>query len=148
MSPRLTLAAGELMGAVHRIRRLVRQRIRVEWGSTPLPEAQLELVRLLRQRPGLRVQEAAEALGVAPNTVSTLAGQLGAAGLLERQADAADRRAIHLHLTAAARARIARWRDRRQAIVVTALAELSGADREAIVAALPALGRLARRLEQ
>jgi DNA-binding MarR family transcriptional regulator len=133
---------------VHRIRRLLRQRIRAEWGSPPLPEAQLELVRVLRERPGLRVQEAADVLGVAPNTVSTLAGQLAAAGLLERQADASDRRAIHLRLTQAARARIARWRDRRQALMATALRELSEADRDAIVAALPALGRLAGRLEQ
>jgi DNA-binding MarR family transcriptional regulator len=139
--------AALLVGAVHRIRRLVRQRIRAEWGSPPLPEAQLELVRLLRERPGLRVQEAADVLRVAPNTVSTLAGQLETAGLLERRTDAADRRAIHLRLTPAARARIARWRDRRYAIVEAALSELTEADRAAIAAALPALDRLAERLE-
>lgn len=140
-------AAGALLHAVHRIRRLVRQRIRAEWGSPPLPEAQLELLRLVRERPGHRVQEAAEALGVAPNTVSTLVGQLESAGLVERRADPADRRAIRLHLTPAARARIARWRDRRQAIVGAAFAGLDEGDRQAIAAALPALDRLAELLE-
>jgi DNA-binding MarR family transcriptional regulator len=140
-------AADGLLEAVHRIRRLVRQRIRAEWGSPPLPEAQLEVVRLVKARPGLRVQEAAEALGVAPNTVSTLVRLLEAAGLLERRGDPRDRRAIRLHLTPAARARIARWRDRRQAIVAAALAGLAEPDRRAIEAALPALGRLVELLD-
>lgn len=142
------LAADRLLLAVHRIRRLVRQRIRAEWGSPPLPESQLEVVRLVRARPGLRVQEAADALGIAPNTVSTLLRQLDAAGLVERRGDPGDGRAIRLHLTPAARARIARWRDRREAIVAAALGELSPADRSAIEAALPALARLVQLLER
>lgn len=132
--------------ALLRVRRLTRQRIRGEWGSPPLPEAQLELLRLLRKQPGLRVREAAELLSVAPNTVSTLVRQLGAAGLLERQTDAADGRATRLHLTAAATARFARWRDRQQAIVGEAIASLDEGDRRRLAEALPALQRLGERL--
>jgi DNA-binding MarR family transcriptional regulator len=138
--------AAELVPALLRVRRLTRQRIRSEWGSPPLPEAQLELLRLLRKQPGMRVREAAELLGVAPNTVSTLVRQLGAAGLLERQTDAADGRATRLHLTAAASARFVRWRDRQHAIVGAAIASLGETDRRRLADALPALQRLGERL--
>ena len=135
--------APELVQVVGRLRRAIRQRARQEWGTAPLPEAQLDVLRLVRARPGLRPQEAAEALGVVPNTVSTLLTALEAAGLLERRRDDADARAVRLHLTAAARARIARWQDRRQAVVTAALRSLTDADQDAVTRALPALSRLA-----
>ncbi|HZU15169.1 MAG TPA: MarR family transcriptional regulator [Candidatus Dormibacteraeota bacterium] len=138
--------ARDLAEVVHRIRRLIRHRLRAEWGASPLPEAQLEIVRLLRSRPGLRVQEAAGALGVAPNTVSTLVRQLEAAGLLERSGDEGDGRVTRLRLTPVAEERIARWHDARQALVAAALASLSEEDRRRIRDALPALGRLAQAL--
>jgi len=140
------IVAAELVPALHRIRRLTRQRIRSEWGSPPLPEAQLELLRVVRKEPGLRVREAAELLGVAPNTVSTLVRQLEAAGLIERQGDAVDGRGTRLRVTAAANARFARWRDRQQAIVGAAIASLGDADRERLTEALPALRLLGERL--
>ncbi len=53
------------------------------------------------ESPGIGVAETARALGVAPNTVSTLVGQLVRAGLLARTEDAQDRRAAVLLPTAA-----------------------------------------------
>lgn len=138
--------ARDLAEVVHRIRRLIRHRLRAEWGASPLPEAQLEVLRLLRSRPGLRVQEAADALGVAPNTISTLVRQLEAAGLLERSGDEEDGRVTRLRLAPAAEERIARWHDARQALVAVTLASLSDEDRRRIQDALPALGRLAQAL--
>jgi len=135
--------APELVRVVGRLWRAIRQRARQEWGTAPLPEAQLDVLRLVRARPGLRPQEAAEALGVVPNTVSTLLTALEAAGLLERRRDDADARAVRLQLTAAARARIASWQDRRQAVVTAALRSLTDADQDAVTRALPALSRLA-----
>lgn len=138
--------AQELAQALGRLRRAIRQRTRQEWGASPLPEAQLELIRLVKAQPGLRPREAAEALGVLPNTVSTLLKSLEGMGLLERQRDGADARCVRMHLTAAAWARIATWQDRRHAVVAAALDTLGPADREAIASALPALGRLAHAL--
>ena len=138
--------AQELAQAVGRLRRAIRQRTRQEWGASPLPEAQLEVVRLVRARPGLRPREVAEALGVLPNTVSTLLTALEGMGLLERRRDGADARGVRLHLTAAAHERIASWQDRRQAVVAEALDALDARDRAAIAGALPALGRLAHAL--
>jgi DNA-binding MarR family transcriptional regulator len=138
--------AQELAQSIGRLRRAIRHRTRQEWGAPPLPDAQLELLRLVRTRPGLRPREAAEALGVLPNTVSTLLTSLEGMGLLERQRDGADARCVRLHLTAAARARIADWQDRRHAVVAAALDALEPADRAAIAGSLPALGRLAQAL--
>jgi DNA-binding MarR family transcriptional regulator len=141
-------AAAEVLAAVGRVRRTVRRRLRRDWPHAPLPQAQIELLVLLREQPGLRVQEAAAILGLAANTVSTLVGALDAAGLLERRPDPADRRAAALHLSTAAERRLGEWRDRRAALAGTALAGLTPADRAAIAAALPALHRLADALEE
>jgi DNA-binding MarR family transcriptional regulator len=138
----------DLMRVVGQLRRSVRRRVRQDWPHAPLPETHLELLRLVSERPGLRVQEAAGALRLASNTVSTLVNKLVAAGLLERRRDRRDGRAARLHLTRAAVRRIAAWRDRRQALVAQAMATLAAADREAVAAALPALRRLADALER
>jgi DNA-binding MarR family transcriptional regulator len=82
----------ELMRVVGQLRRSVRRRVRQDWPHAPLPETHLELLRLVHDRPGLRVQEAAGALRLAPNTVSTLVNRLVAAGLLERRRDRRDGR--------------------------------------------------------
>jgi DNA-binding MarR family transcriptional regulator len=138
----------DLMRVVGQLRRSVRRRVRQDWPHAPLPETHLELLRLVSERPGLRVQEAAAALRLAPNTVSTLVNKLVSAGLLERRRDRRDGRAARLHLTGAAVQRIAAWRDRRQALVAQAMGSLAAADREAIADALPALRRLADTLER
>lgn len=83
----------------------------------------------------------------APNTASTLVQRLVAAGLLEREPDAADRRAMRLRLTPAAHARIDAWRQRRQEVLDHALAGLRPADREGLRAGLPALRALLAELE-
>ena len=139
---------GDLMRILGQLRRSVRRRVRQDWPHAPLPETHLELLRLVGERPGLRVQEAAGALRLAPNTVSTLVNKLVAAGLLERSRDRRDGRAARLHLTRAAVRRMAAWRDRRQALVAQAMGTLAPADRAAIAGALPALRRLADALER
>ena len=115
---------------------------------SPLSGAQVELVRLLRREPGLTVGEAAEALGLAGNTVSTLVRQLTDAAVLRREPDPADRRVARLHLTAAARRRIEGWRDHRAELAAQALAGLPDDDARALAAAVPALHRLVGALQE
>jgi DNA-binding MarR family transcriptional regulator len=146
-SPELLRASAELMDAVGRLRRAARRRVRRDWPHRPLTEAQVELLRLLFDRPGLRVREAAADLGLAPNTVSTLVGGLVRRGLVRRRVDTRDSRAVRLMLSAAATRRISAWRDRRQQIVAEALSRLPAPSRRAIERALPALVRLAREVE-
>ena len=119
--------------------------------GTPLPElglsgAQLELVRVVRRNPGIGVAEAAAALGLAPNTVSTLVGQLTALEVIVRLRDASDRRVARLELTPSAGAALESWRDRRSQATAAALAGLDADERAAIARALPLLARVAASL--
>ncbi|MDA8281859.1 MAG: MarR family transcriptional regulator [Actinomycetota bacterium] len=108
----------------------------------------LELLNLVRRQPGLRVREAARALRLASNTISTMAGQLESAGLLERRRDAEDQRGVRFYLTSTTQAELADWRDRRLDLLVDALAQLDAADRQRVTAALPALNRLVQTVRE
>lgn len=142
-----TLAA-DLSAAWGGARRRLRRGARAVVGGEPLRGAQVELLRLVEAQPGIGVGEAAGALHLAPNTVSTLVGGLVAQGLLERRRDPGDRRAARLELTAAARERMRRFRDERDRLLAAALAELDAEDVEALRASLPALERLLAALER
>jgi DNA-binding MarR family transcriptional regulator len=141
------LAAG-LAGAIGRLRRSLNRQVRAGTAIVPLPEAQLEILRLIDRRPGLRVHDAAAELRLAPNTVSTLVHRLVDAGLVERQADSGDGRVAHLHLLPAAEQRLRRWRDHRQRVLADRLSDLSADDRLAVARAVPVLERLAAALEE
>jgi DNA-binding MarR family transcriptional regulator len=87
-----TLAA-ELTAAWGGVRRRLRRGARAAVGGEALTGSQIELLRLVETQPGVGVRDAAAALHLAPNTVSTLVGGLVAAGLLERRPHPVDRRA-------------------------------------------------------
>jgi DNA-binding MarR family transcriptional regulator len=139
--------APALAGLVGRLQRGMRRRVRAAVPDPALPQSQVDVLRLLHQEPGLRVQDLAAALGLAPNTASTLVQALVRRGLVERTIDADDRRVARLELTEAARRRLARWRDVRAQVLGQAVALLPEADRAAIGEAVPALTRLAALLE-
>ncbi|HEY3466699.1 MAG TPA: MarR family transcriptional regulator [Amycolatopsis sp.] len=138
----MTELAERLLGAVQGIRRVVRRRVRADVPGSPLPGAQVEVLRVVADHPGIGVAAAARELHLAANSVSTLVNQLAEAGLLRREPDPADRRATRLEITAVARARMANWRRARTGLVADALAGLSEEDVEAIEQALPALEKL------
>ncbi|MFF4922580.1 MarR family winged helix-turn-helix transcriptional regulator [Kitasatospora sp. NPDC001261] len=128
------------------IQRLVRRRLRQTTDEPRLRGAQVELLRLVMDSPGLRVSEAAEELCLAGNSVSTLVNQLVARNLLRRESDPADRRAALLHATPEAVERIEAWRRRRRALMGDIVAGLPPREREALAAALPALRQVAEGL--
>jgi DNA-binding MarR family transcriptional regulator len=141
------LAAG-MLAVIGPLRRALRRLLRRDLPVTPLPTAQAELLRVVRRNPGICVGEAAQAIGVAANTVSTLVNQLVAAGLLERGQDPGDRRTARLALSEAGRQRAALWLDQREQILAAALAGIPADDRAAIARALPALQRVLEALEE
>jgi DNA-binding MarR family transcriptional regulator len=63
------------------------------------PPAQIELLILVEQRRGVTVREAAAALAMQPNNVSSLVSHLVKDGLLERTQDPQDRRQVRLYPT-------------------------------------------------
>lgn len=128
------------------LNRLVRRRLRAGLTLPPLRGAEVELLKLVRAHPGLRVSAAARELGLAGNSVSTLVKGLVELGMLERAADPADGRATLLHITPEAGRRLREWQDRRTALVRGHVERLSDADQAALAAALPALRALSASL--
>jgi DNA-binding MarR family transcriptional regulator len=142
-----TTMADDLLDAVGLLRRRTRRVVGRPWPIETLSNAQVELLRLVRRRPGVSVAEAATDLGLAANTVSTLVRQLTDAGLLRRLADADDRRVARLQLTAPAQRRVEQWRDRRTGLVAEAIAGLPAADQRALARAVPVIAALAAMLD-
>ena len=140
--------AAELLAAIGAVQRVARRAVRGAAYAEPLPPARSELLRLTARRPGISVAEAAQELRLAPNSVSTMVSKLTADGLLSRGRVAADGRAVRLTVTGKGAARIRQWRDIRAELAGRALEQLAATDRQAISAAVPALGRLAERMEE
>ena len=138
--------AAELLAAISAVRRTARQAVRKAWQEKPLPTAQSELLRLVADRPGITVAEAARELRLAANTVSTLVGRLTGQGLLSRQRAVADARSVRLSVTRRAQQRLADWRDLRADLTQAAILQLAEEDRRVLAYAAPALLRLAERL--
>lgn len=149
-SPRELPPRGEaatLLAAISAVRRTARRAVRHAWRTEPLPPAQGELLRLVVSRPGISVADAAHELRLAPNTVSTLVGRLAEQDLLSRQRALPDGRSVRLTVTEKARQRITEWQDLRAQLASQALAELPPGDRQVLAEAVPALLRLAERME-
>jgi DNA-binding MarR family transcriptional regulator len=128
------------------IQRAARRRVRRELGLEPLSGAQVELLRLVAEHPGIGVSAAARELCLAGNSVSALVNQLSAHDYLIRETDPEDRRAARLTVSAAGLDRLARWSDRRAALFTELLGGMSAQDLAAVSAALPALRRVVDRL--
>ena len=92
--------------------------------------------------------EAAAELHLAPNSVSTMVSKLAEDGLLNRDRVASDGRSVRLSVTEAGAARVEQWRDIRTDLAGRAIDLLAPADRQALVAAIPALSRLAEQMEE
>ncbi|MEE1754600.1 MarR family winged helix-turn-helix transcriptional regulator [Streptomyces sp. SP18CS02] len=112
-----------------------------------LPEGRLALLRLVGEREGITVREAAGELLMKPNNVSALVSQLVGMELLERRQDPADKRVAHLYPTAEARRRTAQAGELKDGYVIEALHALTDGDLDAIGSALGALQGLARRIQ-
>lgn len=132
----------ELMVTVAALRRLVRRRRRQTVDEPPLRGAQVELLQVVENQPGIGIAAAARALHLAANSVSTLVNQLIDMGMLVRDTAPGDRRAARLWLTETATERLALWRQVSAELIADALGELATADRQAIADALPALRTL------
>ncbi len=139
--------AAQLTPLLGRLRRAVNRSVRSSVPGLRLPEAQMDVLRVVVTETQPRVQDVAARLHLAPNTVSTLVAALVDRGLVLRRADAEDRRVVRLSPTAQARRRIAAWRARRTDVVDAHLRRLPAADRRALARALPVLERLTESLE-
>jgi DNA-binding MarR family transcriptional regulator len=139
--------ADDLLNAMGGIRRCARREAERPEELAALTGAQLELVRLLRRRPGVSVTEAAVELHLAPNTVSTLVRQLSDMGYLVRRLDARDRRIARLELSKDLGRKVGAFRDRRVAVVADAMRALPLAEQRRLRHALGTLLKLSAAME-
>jgi DNA-binding MarR family transcriptional regulator len=137
-----------LLTAMGAVRRVARRAVRSATHAEPLPPARSELLRLAARRPGIGVAEAAAEMRLAPNSVSTMVSKLAEDRLLVRGRAADDGRSVRLTVTEAGAARVEQWRDIRTDLAGRAIDLLAPADRQALVAAIPALNRLAEQMEE
>ena len=100
------------------------------------------LARLDTDGPG-RISDLARVEGVTQPAMTGLANRLEAEGLVRRDGDPADARATLVSLTPAGREFVRARRAERTRVVAAALERLDDADRAALLAAGPALDRLA-----
>ena len=142
-TPTTTTTLGtELYRALAGFRREVRRTVRSDFPSQLLTPSQVEVLGCVRRQPGIGVRDAAAVLRLAPNTVSTIVGQLVDVGFLRREPDPEDARAVCLRLTAAGHRRVHAWRDRSTQTVDRALESLDAEERASLARAVPALRHL------
>jgi DNA-binding MarR family transcriptional regulator len=94
-------------------------------------------------RGPLTMSELASARNVALNTATSLVDRLVAAGLVERHGDSSDRRVVRVSVTTTGRTLIEELRKVRRAVIREMLDDLSDKEVASILAATPALARLA-----
>jgi DNA-binding MarR family transcriptional regulator len=102
-------------------------------GLTP---AHVGILRVLAFRPGISQQELAEAVGAVPSRVVKLLDELAERDLIERRRSQADRRSHELHLSSAARGRLAEVRGIVSEHDAAVTAGLTAAELETLVALL------------
>ena len=99
----------------------------------------------LRDLGPTRITELANLEAVTQPTMTTLVTRLERDGLVVRNPDPADARAVRVEITDEGRERLASMRAARAAVLDAALAELEPREREALQNALPVLEKLSRR---
>jgi MarR family transcriptional regulator for hemolysin len=116
----------EIAETAHALRKAFDRRA-VGMGVT---RAQWKVLFRLERQPGLRQIELADMLDIEPITLSRIVDRLEEAGLVERVADPADRRAWRLHVTAKAQPLIEKLRGVADEMIAEAFAGIDARDIE------------------
>jgi DNA-binding MarR family transcriptional regulator len=135
--------AADLRLAIGRLARRLRQ---VQLGG--LTSSQMSALSSIENLGSVRLGDLAMAEGVSGPTLTKIVSHLESIGLVARSADATDRRAARVSLTAEGRSRLKRIRSDRDAYLVTRLAGLDADGRAALHAVLPLLRGLSEEGER
>ncbi|HEY8719792.1 MarR family winged helix-turn-helix transcriptional regulator [Pengzhenrongella sp.] len=134
---------GPLLGP---LRRSVLRATRRAADLPDLAEAQIELLRALRDGPA-SPGAVAQRLRVSPSTVSNLVRTMAAQGLVARESSASDLRGAQLSSTGAARALLTRYDRASRDMLEQALGSLPPESQVRLSAAIPDLRALLQVLE-
>lgn len=139
--------AKALTPVLYALGRVLRFRGVEEAGLLPLSPSDLEVLRCVLESPGIGVGAVARELGLQVSNVSTTVRGLTAQGLLRREPDPGDRRAVRLRPTADAAHGMARIEEAWAEIFAESLATLPADERAALAAVGPALRSLTASLK-
>lgn len=149
MPARVDLTADLATDLFHTVGRFRRQLRRTAGGSfAGVTQSQAELLRLVGRQPGISVREAAEELGLAANTASTLVSKLTADNLLVRSTDPGDRRIGRLQLTEPAQQLADQTRAARRAALGAVLNQLDDEQIDDLTKGLNVLAEMTRMLQE
>ena len=118
---------------LHDIARLMRKRYEQRARPLGLTRAQWQVLAHLQRHEGINQSGLAELLELEPITVGRLIDRMQEAGLVERRADPADRRAPRLFRTERARPLVDRCRTLADTVYDEAFAGIAGGAREHII---------------
>jgi DNA-binding MarR family transcriptional regulator len=126
----------DLLFLLHDVARLIRVEADKRARIHGMTRAQWGILLRLESNPGLSQKEIADLLEVEPISVARLVDRLEAAGLVERRADAADRRIWRLHLRPAATSMLEKIGEQRQGLASFVTAGVTPAMRETMIEGL------------
>jgi DNA-binding MarR family transcriptional regulator len=127
-----------LHGLTRRLRRAQAERL-APLGLTPAQERALRII--IRSEEPPRMTELADQLGIVPRSVTTVIDALEEAGLVHREIDPRNRRAIRLHLTERGRSHRDDMREARRRAAEDLFAPLTAEDRKALAQLLALIDR-------
>ena len=143
-APEFSRLLGPLIGP---LRRAVLKKVRHAASLPDLPEAQIELLRVIAENGAMTPSEVAARLRVAPSTISNLVRTMHVSGLVERIPSHTDLRTVTLMPSATARDLLDRY-DHTSAIIIKKAADQLTADqRLQLERAIPLLRALLTVLE-
>ena len=122
-----------------RLRRAQAERL-APLGLTPAQERALRII--IRSEEPPRMTELADQLGIVPRSVTTVIDALEEAGLVHREIDPRNRRAIRLHLTERGRSYRDDMREARRRAAEDLFAPLTAEDRKALAQLLTLIDRV------
>lgn len=140
--------AGQLSSTIGPLRRRLLRLTRAAAGLPEIPDASVELMRVVDQLGTPTVAEAAAALNTAGSTVSNLVRALVRDGLATRTTGETDRRISHIALTERARELLQRYDGASERIVAAAMSKMDSEQRSSLEQAAPALRSLLEALQE
>jgi DNA-binding MarR family transcriptional regulator len=107
-----------------------------------LPDAYIEILRAVADRPAITPRAIADQLGLARPTVSNQLQAMKRDGLVSLDRSDTDARVVHVTATDFATGLLSRYDTASHQILSAALSQLSTKEQAAVTAAVPALSRL------
>jgi MarR family transcriptional regulator for hemolysin len=141
MAENLDACARELLEVMPLVMQDLRQTMRSH-SAADLRVPELRSLAFLRHSPGSNLTDLAEYIGVSLPSMSKLVDALSSRGLIDRQADPADRRRVRLQLTPEGASVLARAREAVKARFAARLARLGEEDIALVTAGMALLREL------